>query len=643
MPDQNHPVYEFGHFRLDEQKRVLFRDGEPVRLFPKEFETLLALVQRSGEVLDKDELLRKVWPDSIVEEGNLTTHVSHLRKLLGESRDQHEYIVTIPGRGYQFVAGVHAAFDEVIVHQHTRGEISVEEDLKAQPAAAIAVNHRKLKPQWLIVLSCALLVGLIATLYYFRVNGAKSHVGPIPIRSIAVLPFKPLESGTRDEALELGMADTLIARLSNLSKLNVRPTSAVRRYAELEQDAVAAGKELKVDAVLDGSIQRSGDRVRVTARLVGVEDGAPLWAETFNEKLTDIFAVQDSISERVTATLAVKLIGQERELMAKRYTENTEAYQEYLTGRYLWNHRTEPALKKSIEHFQRAVEMDPQYALAYVGLADSHGALLSWSNVLPDESFPKAKTAALKALELDDRLAEAHAALAQIKLYYEWDWAGGERECKRAIELNPNYATAHQYYAKYLYLTGRFDEALAEVRAAQRLDPLSIIIRTDEGQILYFARRYDEAIERLRETLEMDPHFMRAHVILGGALVMKGMYEEAISEYLKAGVAAGGSAESAVRIGAAMREAYATGGERGYWRWWLRRFTERAEGSPILQMDRARCYVFLGDKDQAFKWFEKAYRHKEAELVTLKVDPTLDSLRSDPRFGNLMRRIGLAS
>jgi DNA-binding winged helix-turn-helix (wHTH) protein/TolB-like protein/Flp pilus assembly protein TadD len=642
MSQQNHQIYEFGPFRLDEQKRLLLRDGKPVKLFPKEFDTLLALVQRSGEMLDKDELLRKVWPDSIVEEGNLTTYVSHLRKLLGESRDQHDYIVTIPGKGYQFVAGVHTDFDEVIVHERTRGKITVEEEPGAQETTASAATRWNPGLQTLIFLAFALLVGLTVTVY-LRVKRADPRAVAAPIRSIAVLPFKPLESGSRDEALELGMADTLIARLSNISQLNVRPTSAVRKYAQLEQDAVAAGRELKVDAVLDGSIQRTGDRVRVTARLLRIEDGTPLWAETFNEKLTDVFAVQDSISKRVAATLAVKLIGNERELVAKRDTENTEAYQAYLTGRYLWNQRTEAALKKSIDYFERAVEIDPEYALAYVGLADSHGALLAWSNVLPDESFPKAKAAALKALEIDDTLAEAHAALAQIKIYYEWDWAGAEKECKRAIELNPNYATAHQYYSKYLYVTGRFDEGLAEIRTAQQLDPLSIIIRTDEGQILYFARRYDEAIEKFRETLEMDPHFMRAHVMLGAALVMKGRYEEAISEYLKAGLANGGIAEGYVRIGAAMREAYATSGERGYWAWWLDRFTERAQGRPILQMDRARCYMFLGEKDQAFAWFEKAFRHKEAELVTLKVDPTLDSLRSDPRFKNLMRRIGLAS
>jgi tetratricopeptide (TPR) repeat protein len=404
---------------------------------------------------------------------------------------------------------------------------------------------------------------------------------------------------------------------------------------------VAAGRELKVETVLEGSVQRIGDRVRVTARLVRVEDGAPLWAGTFNEKFTDIFAVQDSISERVAVTLAVELVGRERELLAKSHTRNAEAYRAYLIGRYFWNQRTEEGLKKSIEHFHRAIEADPQYALAYAGLADSHGALLVWSSVSPDEDFAKAKAAALKALEIDNSLAEVHAVLGTIKMYYEWDWPGAEKSCRRAIEMNPNNAAAHQRYAEYLVATGRFDEAVAEFRAGQQLDPLSLIMHTQEGATLYFARRYDEAIEKLRKTLEMDQNFMLAHVFLGVVFEAKGMYEEAISEFQKAGVASGGSLEEDARVAAAMRAAYVNAGERGYWRWWIDRYTERAKGRPIHNYNRARYYARLGENDQAYAWLDKAYQHKEAQLVTLKVDPAIDGIRSDPRYTDLLRRIRL--
>lgn len=518
---------------------------------------------------------------------------------------------------------------------------------------SIKLFGRKIETQGavaLLAIVAVLLAGLALLIYRSWPRQSplatqnKSVLSPAAtsIKSIAVLPFKPLAEKSRDEVLEIGMADTLINRLSGMKDVVVRPISAVRKYAGLEQDAVTAGQEQRVEAVLDGSIYKSGDRVRVTVRLVKVADGSQLWGETFNEKFTDIFAVQDRVSERVAGLLAVKLTGQEQILLTKRHTENPEAYQLYLKGRYFWNQRTDQGLKKAIEYFEQAIEIDPQYALAYVGLADSHSGRVIFSSALPDEDFPKAKAAVLKALEIDETLAEAHAVLGIIKIYYEWDWAGAEKECKRAIELNPNNAAAHTRYGEYLVRAGRFDEAIAEFRAGQRLDPLSLMMHTQEGVTLIFARRYDEAIEKLRKTLEMDPNFLWAHVFLGETLAAKGMYEEAISEYQKAAIANGASLEDAARVGAAMRAAYAASGARGYHRWWIDRFTERAKGRPIHNYDRARRYALLGENDQTLAWLEKAYRYKDPQLVRLKIDAEFDGLRTDPRFQDLLRRMGFA-
>ena len=317
------------------------------------------------------------------------------------------------------------------------------------------------------VLECAVMLMVVAAIAYALLFRRAPGVRPPEIKSLAVLPFKPLVADHRDESLEMGMADTLIVRLSSLREVTVRPISSVRKFSGLEQDAVAAGRELGVESVLDGQIQRWGDRIRVTARLIGVGDGKQLWADQFDEKFSDVFTVQDLISEKVTSALELKLTGEEQKRLTKHYTENPEAYQLYVNGRFYWERRTPEGLKKAIEYFEQAIGKDPNYALAYAGLADSY-AHLGVFHLPPKEAFPKAKEAALNALRIDDRLAEAHAALGHNKVQYEYDWAGAEREYQRAIELNPNYVNAHHFYALYLSMMGRFDEGIAGDQAGAR-------------------------------------------------------------------------------------------------------------------------------------------------------------------------------
>ena len=644
MSEEKPHLYEFGPFRLDAAKHLLFRNGEMVPLTPKVFDTLRVLVERSGEQVTKDQLMSEVWEGAIVEETNLTTNVSHLRKALGEKKNEHRYILTIPGGGYRFVAAVKAVpvgGVEVVMRERTRESFTVEEE------TVVADESRSIRLPFF--LAGASLVLLLAVGGFFLVRrqtqplpataiaapGASATVGTAPLKSIAILPFKPLDTNNRDESLELGMAETLITRLSGLKEVVVRPTSAVRRYNGLEQDALAAGRELQVESVLDGSLQRAGDGLRVTVRLVRVADGQTLWAESFDEKFTDIFAVQDRVAEQVIGLLAVRLTGQEQTLLTKRHTDNTQAYELYLKGQS--SSGTEERLKKSVEFFQRAIKLDPSYALAYAGLADIYMKLGSARGFLsPRETFPKAEAALKKALELDETLAEGHELLGTYKLDYAWDWSGAEREFKRAIELNPNNSGAHERYGSYFVSRGQFDEALAERKLARKLDPMNAAVIANVGNTLFLARRYDEAIEKHREALELNPKFSWSHIWIAEVYVQKGMYEEAINEVNKA-LALDGNTRAIAILG----YAYALAGRRDEARKVLGQLEERSKRKYVPHFFIALIHIGLGEKDQAFDWLEKAYQERHPHLINLKVQPVYDPLRADPRFADLVRRVGL--
>ena len=457
------------------------------------------------------------------------------------------------------------------------------------------------------------------------------------VRSIAVLPFKPLVAGDRNESLEMGMADTLIFRLSSVKGIAVRPISAVRKYADLQQDPLAAGRELGVDAVLDSSMQVVGERIRVTTRLLRVEDGSVLWMERTNEQLADLFVAQDAIAERLVGSLALTLTDEERKRLTRRYTENTEAYQLYLKGRYFWNKRTADGLQKGIEYFKQAIEKDPAYALAYAGLADSYAVLQTTTGAPAEDALPAARAAAERALALDDSLAEAHTSLGRFRMA-SGDWSGADAALRRAIELNPHLETAHQWYAMNLAITGRLAEAEAEVRLALELDPLSLIINTDAGRILFYMRAYDRAIAQFTKTLEMDPAFGRVRAMLGAAYEQKGMYKEAIEQYQQTTPA------SRARIA----RVYALSGRETEARKFLDEVNERAN-SPSRTSRRgsavpaALIHAALGENQLAIDGLERAYEEEPAALSFAGVDPTWDTLRSEPRFQNLLRRARLPS
>jgi TolB-like protein/DNA-binding winged helix-turn-helix (wHTH) protein/Tfp pilus assembly protein PilF len=631
-------------------EHVLLRDGEPVTLRPKEFAVLVALVENHGHVLTKDELLKGVWSGQLVEEGNLNRQISTLRRALGETSDEPQYVETIPKVGYRFVAPVREIRDrgaDMVIERHTVARIVTEEeevanggDLFDPPLEAKAlpvsgekeVNRRRSLALGAVVV---LLVGLTLALAYAWGSRKSQETKTVAtVKSLAVLPFKPIGAGEEDEYLGLGMADALITKLSNIREINIRPTSAVRKYDAPGQDPLAAGRELRVEAVLEGSVQRVGDRIRVTVQLVSVRDGAPLWAEKFDEQFTNIFAVQDRISEQAVRALTLSSAG--KELLTKRYTENSEAHQLYLKGRYFWNKRTVEGLNKGIGYFNEAVDKDPSYALAYVGLADSYSLLSDYNGLPPKQTYPQAKKAAERALELDERLAEAHAALAFIKAAYDWDWPGAEGEYRRALELNPNDETAHQWYAEYLSGQGRHEEAIAEIRRAEEINPVSLIINAVEAWLLYHARQYDQAIAQAQKVVEMDPHFAEVYEYLKRCYDQKGMYKEAIAARQMRRRLAGLDAEETP----ALREAAAATSARVYWQKRLEQDVEESKREPSAPFDLAEIYAQLGEKDRAFVWLERAYEERSFLMMYLKVAPKLDPLRADPRYADLLRRVG---
>lgn len=487
----------------------------------------------------------------------------------------------------------------------------------------------------LLLASAALLLVILAGFLIYRLT--RPTAPNKQIESIAVLPFKPLGASS-DEFLELGMADALINRLSNIKEIVVRPTNAVLKYTKSE-DSMVAGRELNVDAVLDGRIQREGEKLRVTVQLIRISDGEVLWFGKFDEDFKGIFAVQDSISERLVNELAMKLTPEEKQILTKRYTENTAAYQFYLKGRYFWNKWSAENSAKAIENFESALKEDSSYAPAFAGLADAYELQGYLGLKPPNEVYPKAQEAVKQALALDENLGEAHLVSAKIKLFYDWDLSGAEQEIGRALTLIPNNPDAHGFYGVYLVVIGELDQALAERKKMQELDPANAFATTNVGWSYAYKHDFDKAIEQFKKALELDPNFFPAQLALGEAFLRKGMNAEAVEAFLKEKAISGTSPE----IIAEFRQAFAANGIKGYWQKELERLQSSQKQGRAPSRRLARIYNELGDKDQAFFWLEKAFEEHNSLLIFLKTDPTFDSLRSDSRYQDLMKRVGLIS
>jgi DNA-binding winged helix-turn-helix (wHTH) protein/TolB-like protein/Tfp pilus assembly protein PilF len=654
MGKETNNLYEFGRYRLDVENRTLFRDEQAVALPPKAVELLAVLVERHGEVIAKERLMNRVWPDSFVEDANLTQNIFLLRKVFAEDSGRQTYIETIPRRGYRFVADVRSPAPSpllrkidppqspTIITKHTITQIITEaeaddtDDPGALSEELAGANSRmrltggrqsiwkvrSLRFALLILLLSAVGVGLLISFTRPR------HPG---VKTVVVLPFKSLDANEGDPAMGLKLADALIQRLGHLRQIVVRPTRAVQKYEGQLSDPLVAGREQQVDAVLDGSFQRAGERLRLRVQLLRTSDGSQLWARTFDEPASDPFYLQDALAEQTAQALVPQLAGAERQLVTRHDTESVEAHRLYTEGRYYWNRRNIEGLQKSVVYFEQAIKLDPNYARAYAGLADSYSVMSDFDILRPGEAYPKIKDAALKALAIDDTLVEAHTSLAMLKASYEWDWRGAEQAFRRALELNPNYPTAHQWYSEYLAGMGRHEEALDEIRHAEELDPLSLIIRSVEAWIWYQARDYDRTIEKCEKVLEMDPNFSLPYAYLGCAYERKGMYREAAEANRKRVIFMGGagSAKPTARAPTSL-----TAKE-----YWLARFEIL---KPIgAAFDAAEAFAQLGQADQAIEMLEQAYAEHAYRLMYLKVHPNLDPLRADPRFRDLLRRVRL--
>jgi DNA-binding winged helix-turn-helix (wHTH) protein/TolB-like protein/Flp pilus assembly protein TadD len=638
-------IYEFGEFRLDVCERILSRNGRPVALTPKSFDTLLMLVRRSGHVVEKDELLREVWPDTFIEEAIIAQNVFALRKVLGQN-EQSRYIETVPKRGYRFVAAVRKvgsadaptvlstrAPANVTIVNNGNGAEHKAQDFTAKSGLYVSPARRQ-RRRGALVLLLTFVTGVVA-LFYWQSHRPTQRVAVAPLaHSMAVLPFKALGADNGDELLGLGMADAIIIKLNHVQPFPVFPTSAIFRYTGREVDPLHAGRELGADAVLTGTVQHVGERVRVTVQLLSVPDGGTLWSGQFDEQFTNIFALQDSISEQVATALALPLTDAQREHLAKRYTENTEAYRMYLLGLYFWNKRSAAGLNQAVTYFQQAIAQDPDDALAYAGLADSYCLIVHYNyNARPaSEVFEQAKAAATRALELDETLPEAHMVMAMIQMGYEHQSEQAKRSMRRALELNPNYATAHLRYAWFLARDGLLDEAVREAQRARELDPLSPTNNAALANLLIFARQYDETSKYCRRAIELDPDNIAALLLLGEAAEQQGHYAEAAVQYERVKELTGATGD----VLAAFGHLYAVSGRRAEAQRVLEELRVREHRQHGHAYDIALIYAALGRKEQAFGWLEKAILTQTALPWDMRYEPMLDGLRADPRFDGMI-------
>jgi DNA-binding winged helix-turn-helix (wHTH) protein/Tfp pilus assembly protein PilF len=568
--------YAFDDFCVDVASRALSRGGIPVPLTPRAFDTLLQLLARHGEVVGKDELMQAVWLTRVVEENNLNQAISALRRALGERRGEHRYVLTVPGRGYRFV-----------------GEVRAES--LCDPPTVVK-----------------------------------------PLRRLAVLPFRLLHAAP-DETWQTGMADTLITRLSGLGELIVRPLSAVCRFGTQACDPQEIGRRLGVDALLEGTIQQAGERVRVSMRLVDVAEGRQHWAEIFDSQANDLFALQDAVAERAAAALALRLTYDERIRLTRRYTENPEAWRCYAMARFFVEQRSPPALKRAVECFRQALSLDPGYALAHAELSDVYTIQGVMGARPPHEVGPLARDEALHALAIDERLPVAHYALGHALVQYEHDRVGAELAYRRALELDPNCGNARHRYAILLMTSGRAEEAFAQIGRARELDPTSLAIDVTEGFLYYWDRQYPRAIEHLRGVLEREPNFWMAHFWLAQVLASHGEHAAAEISAQRANELVGNDAARWL-----IAWTHAVAGRHAEALAQLDVLLERSRERYVPPYDIAQVHAGLGDAARLFEWLERAVQERSRHLDTLGVSPIMDAFRSDSRWAGILARIGLS-
>jgi DNA-binding winged helix-turn-helix (wHTH) protein/TolB-like protein len=616
--------YAFGPFVLDPREHRLLRNGAPVGATPKVLDTLLVLIEQRGRLVDKQELMKRVWPDAFVQDAALARHISDLRRILGEPARGGQYIETVPTRGYRFIADVRSVdYDSAPLDPALAAE-------SVHPSAAPVLTRRR-PLTW-----AAAFAALIAVVTGVAWSLNRPVRPTDTVRSIAVVPFRTDENSENERILAQGLADSLISRIAQIPGLGVRPIGAVRTFGESAFDPQELGRRLRVDAVLSGEIRHDGSTLKVHANLIQVAGGRSLWSATLTESGGSLFATEQAIALQLSRAILPLVSDDAQSRLERRRTESADANLAYLRGRYFWGRRTRDGLERAVASLEQAVQIDPSFALGYAGLADAY-LLLSGPRT-ESETTPHARAAALKALELDPMLGEAHAALGLIAMNYDWDWAGAEREFQTAIRLSPQYSTGHHWYGEYLAYRGRFDEALVEIERAAALDPLSLIIGADTGKILFLARRYDEAIARLRRTLELDPSYPLARAFLAVSLSAVGDHSEAIRA-----LQVPGHEDDPVFLTYAA-SVHQRAGDQKRAEAAVARLVELSTQtqtyvSPFLL---AFAHVGVGDFDAAFDAFDRMCAARGLGAIAVKVNPLSDPVRDDPRFGALLMRLGLA-
>ncbi|HET6671624.1 MAG TPA: winged helix-turn-helix domain-containing protein [Pyrinomonadaceae bacterium] len=630
MSDTPMRIYEFGPFRVDALRRILVREGTQVRLPAKAFEILLILLEERGRLVEKDELMRRVWADSVVEESNLTVNMSALRKSLTENPGEHRYVVTVPGRGYQFVADVRQP--EVEANPPTTA-LGVETD-RARAETQINSRSTKRSKQGIVILIGALFATTIIIGYFLSAR-LPVETNKAGISSLAVLPFANNGDDPNAEYLSDGISESLINSLSQLPGLKVIARSSSFKYKGKELDLNETARTLGVEAILTGRVSQRGDSLVINVELVDARDKTQLWGEQYNRKATDLLQVQEEISREIAEKLRLRLNAGERPQLAMSKTVNPQAYELLLRGRFHFNKGSDEGRKNAVDYYHQAIAIDPKYAPAYAELAYAYSILGHDGVIAAKAALGQAEAAAVKAIELDEGLPEAHQALAYNK-QLAWDWSEAERQYKRAIELNPNYALARASYSLFLALRGRHEQAADEAKRAKELDPVSIRTNIWVFNTYIIGRRYDQALEILKQMYELDPNHPLTQIYFGGLYTAMGRYAEAIDAFKKVNKLGDNTPSIRIYLGLA----YAKAGQRDKARAYLNELQRTKE--YVSPTELATLYAALGENDQAFESLERAYSEHDVQLQYLRADPFLDSLRSDARYQNLMERVGLS-
>jgi TolB-like protein/DNA-binding winged helix-turn-helix (wHTH) protein/Flp pilus assembly protein TadD len=637
-------LYEFDEFRLDPQSRVLRRSGTSVQLTPKAFDVLLLLIQNAGRIVTKDELMKTVWPDSFVEESNLTQTIFMVRKALDET-SARRYIFNVQGQGYRFLVPV-----KEIANCGAETEVPEIAGPVPPPSSASAPeiqlhSHLQRAKDWRLAViasaGVALVLILTSTLWIWR--SRHSAVEPSGRTMLAVLPFENFTGDPGQEYFSDGLTEEMISQLGDLdpAHLGVIARTSVMHYKHSQESIPQIGKDLGVQYVIEGSVRRDSERVRITAQLIQVKDQSHLWAREYDRDLGHLLELQAEIAREVANEIEFSLSGRRPIEAAQKSAapapgaNSYEAYDLYLKGRYFWNKRTGEGFRHAADYFQQAIDKDPNYGRAYAGLADTFSLMSTWYVGPQNELMPRARAAALRALEVDASLAEAHASIALIKENYDYDWAGSEMEFRRAIQLDPQYATAHQWYAEFLSWQGRFQEALAESEQARLLDPLSPIIASDRAAILYDSRQYDAAVQEIRSALDLDPNFEHVRGAMVPCYFQLGRYDEAI-DLINHWTDRDGTWTLAWKAAVYGRSGHAEEARRALAKL-VQVSDSRAERTATLLV----AYSGTGQKERMIDLLQEAYSEHSNSVVQIKVDPMYDPVRNDPRFADLLRRVGL--